>query len=120
MQRLRAILQRATPVPESSVKPMGVGCSWSDLGKVSYTVGAADECLVPVLAICNNDAVSLLGGSGVLGDTAVALPMQTHCPGQTAFTRAQSSTLQAGTVRKGVLLWAAGLAALWSLHDLLL
>jgi hypothetical protein len=72
------------------------------------------ECLVPVLAIRNNDAVSLLGGSDVLGDTAVALPMQTHCPRQTAFTRAQhkSGALRGAAVRVGILVCAAVLAAL--------
>jgi hypothetical protein len=102
---------RAAPVADASLKPMGSG--WSEQSKVSYTVKAADECMVPVLAIRNGDAVSLLGGSGALGDTAVALPMQTHCSRQTAFTtRAKNG---AGTGNQGLssLAWALLAVAAW-------
>jgi hypothetical protein len=125
LQQFRAPPKRAAHVPEAGVKQMGAG--WSDRSKVSYTVDAADECLVPVLAIRNNDAVDLLGGSGVLGDTAVALPMQTHCLRQIAFSTpqnnasstssatgaAKNSALQGAAVRVGMLMWTPVLAAFW-------
>jgi hypothetical protein len=120
-QRFQALLKRAAPVPESSVKVIGDG--WSDRGKVLYTVDAADECLVPVLAIRNNDAVSLLG------DLACWVTQQWRCQCRhTArgkqllkqhmtvpplLQNVKNSALQGGTIRVGLLVWAAVLAALY-------
>lgn len=107
----QALPTRAAPVADASLKPMSGGCSVKS--NVSYTVKAADECMVPVIAIRNGDPVSLLGGSGALGDTAVALPMQTHCSRQTAFTtRAKNG---AGTGNQGLssLAWALLAVAAW-------
>lgn len=102
---------QAAPIADAGLKQMGGG--WSEKSNVSYTVQAADECMVPVIAIRNGDPVSLLGGSGALGDTAVALPMKTHCSRQTVFTTRAKNGAGTGNQGLSMLAWVLLAVAAW-------